>query len=346
MILSLAACHRQVRPMAAGGGAALPVPVDTASSGAADPADPVLPPEKEELFAMQAALLSASTPAEIDAWLSKARYQKKIIEAISRPAEAKPWKDYRPIFLDGARIANGRAFLAEHRAELDAVQAQTGVPAEIIVAIIGVETNYGRITGNYRVLDALYTLGFFYPKREEFFRGELLQLFALAKEEKLDLGTLKGSYAGAMGWGQFMPSSYRNFARDGDGDGRRDLFNSTRDVFASIANYFIGHGWQAGQPVFVPAAADAGAAPFVPENFEASYSLADLATRGYRPQQAGAEDLPVTLLTLEGANGPEYWIGYRNFSVITRYNRSPLYAMAVFQLASEIGAGDRAAASP
>ena len=186
------------------------------------------------------------------------------------------------------------------------------------------------------MLDALYTLGFFYPRREEFFRSELIHLFSLAREEKLDLATLKGSYAGAMGWGQFMPSSYRNFARDGDGDGRRDLFGSRKDAFASIANYFIGHGWQTGKPAFIPASKDAGAAAFVPEDFVARYSLADLAARGYRPRDPGAPELPATLLTLEGASGPEYWIGYQNFYVITRYNRSPMYAMAVFQLAQEI----------
>lgn len=278
-------------------------------------------------------------PEEIRAWLSQARYQQSIINAITKPAEGKPWKDYRPIFLTETRIRQGRDFYLEHRSQLEKVSAQTGVPAEIIVSIIGVETSYGRVTGSYRVLDALYTLGFFYPRREEFFRSELINLFALAKEENLDLATLKGSYAGAMGWGQFMPSSYRDYARDGDGDGRRDLLGSVNDAFASIANYFIGYGWQIGQPTFIPATADSGAAPFVPEDFVARYSLVDLAARGYRPRDPGAPDLPVTLLTLEGVNGPEYWIGYQNFYVITRYNRSPRYAMAVYQLSQEIAAG-------
>lgn len=316
-----------------------PVAVTSPVAAAAANAAPVLTAEREAAFVAEAAQISGMTPAEIRAWLAQARYQQSIINAITRPAEGKPWKDYRPIFLTETRIQQGRTFYLEHRSELDKVAAETGVPAEIIVAIIGVETNYGRITGSYRVLDALYTLGFFYPRREEFFRSELRHLFALTREERLDLATLKGSYAGAMGWGQFMPSSYRNFARDGDGDGRRDLLGSTRDAFASIANYFIGHGWQTGQPAFVPAVADAGAAPFVPENFEAKYSLAELAARGYRPRDAGAPDLPATLLTLDGANGPEHWIGYQNFYVITRYNRSPMYAMAVHQLASEIAAG-------
>jgi membrane-bound lytic murein transglycosylase B len=276
---------------------------------------------------------------EIRAWLDQARYQQSIINAITRPAEGKPWKDYRPIFMTDARINSGRAFMAEHRSELDRVSAETGVPPQYIVAIIGVETSYGKVTGTYRVLDALYTLGFFYPRREEFFRSELSQLFALAREERLDLATLKGSYAGAMGWGQFMPSSYRNFGRDGDGDGRRDLIGSPRDAFASIANYFVGHGWQKGQPPFVPAVAAPDAQPFVPGDFEAKYSLADLAAKGYRPADANAPRQPATLLTLEGANGPEYWIGYQNFYVITRYNRSPMYAMAVHQLAQAIAAG-------
>ena len=349
----MAACAQPVRPLPPSGSSATPAQtaiaappaapvVATAAAAAAasaDAAPPVLTAEKEAAFVAEAAQRSGMPPAEIRAWLAQARYQQSIINAITRPAEGKPWKDYRPIFLTEARISQGRTFYAEHRSELDKVSRESGVPAEIIVAIIGVETNYGRITGSYRVLDALYTLGFFYPRREEFFRSELINLFALAKEERLDLATLKGSYAGAMGWGQFMPSSYRNYARDGDGDGRRDLLGSTNDAFASIANYFIGYGWQIGQPAFVPATADAGAAPFVPENFEAKFSLAELAARGYRPVDANAPNLPATLLTLDGANGPEYWIGYQNFYVITRYNRSPMYAMAVHQLAREIAAG-------
>jgi membrane-bound lytic murein transglycosylase B len=338
LLCLIVACTGPVKPTAQE-----PVPAQVASPPAALPPMDAPPPElavdKEESFIAEASKSSGMPAAEIRAWLAQAKYQQSIITAMTRPAESKPWKDYRPIFMTDARIDAGRTFYAEHKSELDKVAADSGVPAEIIVSIIGVETNYGRITGNYRVLDALYTLAFFYPRREEFFRGELANLFALARSDRLDLATLKGSYAGAMGWGQFMPSSYRDFGRDGDGDGRRDLIASPRDAFASIANYFIGHGWQTGQPAFVPAVADPGAAPFVPEDFQAKYTLADLAARGYRPQQPGAPDLPATLLTLDGANGPEYWIGYQNFFVITRYNRSPMYAMAVHQLASAIAAG-------
>ena len=352
LLVVVAGCAQPVKPAPAPAPVAAPAPapvapapvapVITPVAGTADA--PVVPPsaEKIEAFIAETAKSSGMPAEQVRDWLSQARYQQSIINAITRPAEGKPWKDYRPIFLTETRISQGRAFYAEHRSEIEKVSKDTGVPGEIIVAIIGVETNYGRITGSYRVLDALYTLAFYYPRREEFFRSELGHVFALAREEKLDLATLKGSYAGAMGWGQFMPSSYRNYAKDGDGDGRRDLLGSTRDAFASIANYFIGYGWHVGEPVFLPATADAGAAAFKPDDFTAKYTLADLAARGYRPVDTFAPKLPATLLTLEGAEGTEHWIGYHNFYVITRYNRSPMYAMAVFQLSQEIAAGQGA----
>lgn len=280
------------------------------------------------------------------AMLAQATYQQSIIDAITRPAEAKPWKDYRPIFLTADRIAKGRAFLETHREALAKVEAETGVPAAIVVAILGVETNYGANTGRYRVLDALYTLGFFYPKRAAFFRGELVQAFALAKEESLDLSTITGSYAGAMGWGQFIPSSYRAYAVDGDGDGQRDLWNSLPDVFASVANYFKVHKWQSGEPVAIPALRIEGAHDFNPESLEAQYSLAELAHKGYRPAHVLGHDAPATLLRLDGNSGPEYWITFNNFYVISRYNRSPLYSMAVFQLAQSIAVTDSATLAP
>jgi membrane-bound lytic murein transglycosylase B len=280
----------------------------------------------------------------VAAWLEQARFQQSIIDAMTRPAESKPWKAYRPIFLTAQRIDDGRAFLAQHREALAQVEADTGVPAEMIVAILGVETSYGRITGSYRVLDALYTLAFHYPKRAPFFRSELAQIFALVQEETLDLPALKGSYAGAMGWGQFMPSSYRAYAKDGDGDGRRDLFGSLPDVFASVANYFVAHGWQRGEPVALPAQRDPSALAFKPDSLEAKFSLPELAQKGYRPQQAVGHAVPATLLTLEGVDGDEYWITFKNFYVISRYNRSPLYSLAVFQLSQALHSRDASAA--
>jgi len=275
--------------------------------------------------------------AEVASILANARFQQSIIDAITRPAEAKPWKVYRPIFMTERRIVDGRAFLAEHRQALTKVEAETGVPAEMIVAIIGVETNYGRNTGSYRVIDALYTLGAHYPPRQTFFRSELGHVMKLAQEEQIDLTTVKGSYAGAMGWGQFMPSSYLAYARDGDGDGRRDLFGSLPDVFASIANYFVAHGWQPGKPVAVPATLDAGSSEFAPPTMEAVHSLESLAARGYRPVSAAGSDAMATVINLEGTQGREYWLGFRNFYVISRYNRSPLYSLAVYQLSQAIG---------
>lgn len=278
--------------------------------------------------------------------LAKAKYQQSIIDAITRPAEAKPWSAYRPIFMNAARIDGGRAFLVQHRDALTQVEADTGVPAELIVAIIGVETSYGKITGKYKVLDALYTLGFFYPKREAFFRGELEQVFKLAQEESLDLATLQGSYAGAMGWGQFMPSSYRAYAVDGDGDGKRDLFGSLPDIFASIANYFVAHGWEPGEPVALPAMRSGAGAEFVPDGMEAKYSLPDLAEKGYRPREAVGHAAKATVLNLDGADGREHWITFKNFYVISRYNRSPLYSLAVYQLSQAIADREDTAATP
>ena len=297
--------------------------------------------------------------AEIEAVLAKAQIREAIVNAMSRPAEAKPWRDYRPIFIQPKRIDGGRAFLAANHDALQRAEDKYGVPKEIVTAILGVETSYGGNKGSYPVIDALYTLAFAYPRsgdpakaaredqREAFFRDELAQLFALGKEEGLDIGTLKGSYAGAMGWGQFMPSSYREYAVDGDGDGRRDLFDDLDDVFASVANYFAKKGgWQAQGPVMQRATRDASAADFAnPGNsVTLDQTLASLAQKGYRPAamrfihtEAGP---PATLITLEGAAGPEYWIVYNNFKAITTYNISRLYATAVYQLAESIAGRD------
>ena len=286
----------------------------------------------------------------IESVLANAEMRESIIKAMSRPAEAKPWRDYRPIFISQARIDGGQAFMARHRDALARVESRTGVPAEIIVAIIGVETSYGANTGSYPVVDALYTLAFAYPRtgdpakadrenrREAFFRGELAQLFALGKEQRLDVTTLKGSYAGAMGWGQFMPSSYREFAADGNGDGRIDLFNSTDDVFASIANYFVEKGgWTRGGPVTVRAMRAPDARDFEPEGLYPDMTVAQLGGMGYRPMAASiASDEPALLINLEGVSGREHWLGFDNFYAITRYNISKHYAMAVYQLSEAI----------
>ncbi|WP_313271862.1 lytic murein transglycosylase B [Stenotrophomonas sp.] len=290
-------------------------------------------------------------PAYIEATLAQAQIREPIIAAMSRPAErVKPWNEYRPMFITQARIDGGRAFLAQHRDELMRVQERTGVPAEVIVSIIGVETSYGRNAGNHRVLDALYTLAFKYPRsgdpaklerevrRELFFRDELAKLFELSALEKLDITGIKGSYAGAMGMGQFMPSSYLDYAVDGNGDGRRDLFNSYDDVFSSIANYFVKKGgWVRGGTVAVPATLQAGFEEFNPTDWTPSLTVTELAARGYQPvTPVMAVNAKATPVTLEGSNGKQYWLGFQNYYAITRYNISKMYAMAVFQLSQAI----------
>jgi membrane-bound lytic murein transglycosylase B len=306
-------------------------------------------PAELSAFARQAAKDYRLDDEAVLATLKLARYRQSTVDAMSRPAEAvKIWKDYRPIFITPKRIRDGRAFLAANREALRKVQDETGVPAEIIVAILGVETSYGGNTGSYRALDALYTLAFWYPHvdpakkqhdddREAFFRDQLAQLFAMAKEEHFDITALTGSYAGAMGWAQFMPSSYRQYAKDGDGDGRADLFGgSMPDLFASVANYFVGYGWQKGEPIAVRAIHDPATVAFAPDDFTPKFTLAQLGAKGYRPEVSMGHEMNGSLLSLEGAQGGEDWIVFNNFYVITRYNHSPMYAMAVYQLAQAI----------
>lgn len=278
--------------------------------------------------------------SDVLATLSKAKRQQSILDAMSRPAEAKPWKDYRPIFLTDKRRDDGVAFYRANRELIDRAADEFAVDAEVIVAIIGVETSYGRNFGSYKVLDALVTLGFYYPPRATFFRGELRQLFLLGdKHMAYPIDELVGSYAGAMGWGQFIPTSVANFARDYDGDGRIDLWNSLPDIVGSVANYFAVHGWQKDQPVATRANPRADARELKPDGLEPVYPIEQLEGWGYVPADDIKPTELATLLRLEGSAGEETWLTFRNFYVISRYNRSPLYSMAVWQLSREIAAG-------
>lgn len=283
---------------------------------------------------------TGKNPQTLNALLDGATMQQGILDAISRPAESKPWKDYRPIFMTPARIDGGVAFYQAHRALLDRVAGEYGVPPQYIVAIIGVETNYGRIVGSYKVLDALVTLAFYYPPRAPFFREQLKTLLELP-DSKLagPLESLVGSYAGAQGWGQFMPSSIRDFAVDEDHDGRIDLHDSADDIVASIANYLHAHGWERGAPVVARAQPDARAQAVKVTDATPKWPLEQFEAWGYAPLQRLDPGRLTSLQKLDGANGPEYWFTFQNFYVITRYNRSPLYAMAVDQLADAIAAG-------
>ncbi|MDM5071643.1 MULTISPECIES: lytic murein transglycosylase B [Aeromonas] len=275
--------------------------------------------------------------AELQAATAQARLRQEILDTISKPWEARPWHSYRPLFVTQARIQDGVNFWQRHADALARAEQHYRVPASLIVAIIGIETFYGRQMGRHSVLDSLYTLGFHYPAREEFFAKEFAQLVLLAKEEKWPLTRLRGSYAGAMGMGQFMPSSYRHYAVDFDGDGKRDLFANPVDAIGSVANYFALHQWRWGESAVEPALI--GLAPVStllrPEP-ELRQLWAELAAAGIELATPLAPDTPVKLLALEQADGPEYWVARHNFYVITRYNRSPLYAMAVHQLSQAI----------
>jgi membrane-bound lytic murein transglycosylase B len=272
--------------------------------------------------------------------LSQARISDTILAAISRPAEAKPWYQYRPIFIQDERIRLGREFLVEHRAILDKAEQQFGVPREIIAAIIGVETRYGKNTGSYKVIDSLVTLGFKYPKRGEFFRSELEQFLLLTREQQLDPHSLKGSYAGAMGIPQFISSSYRNYAVDFDGDKHIDIWNNPADAIGSVANYFTEHGWVSGDEIAVPANVSGERyLMLIDKKLEPELTLAQMAEYGVSASAEHKPDTRAKLLSYELEDGVELWLGFKNFYVITRYNHSPLYAMAVFQLAREIAAG-------
>jgi membrane-bound lytic murein transglycosylase B len=274
---------------------------------------------------------------ELSRLFAQAQLREDILRAISRPAESKPWYDYRPIFLTTSRIEGGVRFWDEHADILAAAEQAFGVDAQVIVAIIGVETRYGHNAGSYRVIDALSTLAFAYPPRAKFFRGELEQFLLLTDEERVDRSEAQGSYAGAMGHGQFIASSYRRYAVDFDADGRRDLWHSKRDIIASVANYLHVHGWQLGAPVAEPALVNGiPDAALAAAGLKPSLMVADLQAQGITTRQDHSGDRPVSLVELEQRDGPEYWLGFNNFYVITRYNRSPLYAMAVYQLSEEI----------
>ena len=276
--------------------------------------------------------------AELTRLLEDAQFQEGIIRLITRPAEAKPWYEYRAIMVTPERIEQGVEFWQRNADTLRRAEAELGVPPEIVTAILGVETRYGRNTGRHRVLDALFTLGFGYPKRASFFRKELEQFLLMAREEHLDARTLTGSYAGAMGKSQFMPSSFRAYAIDFDGDGRRDLWGSDADAIGSIANYFVRNGWRRGERVALPASGvDSRHQRFLEAGLKPGFTLGELAAAGVRVATDGLPaDTPCSLFDLDEENGPAYWAGLQNFFAITRYNRSELYAMAVYQLSREI----------
>ena len=270
--------------------------------------------------------------------LGQAEIKDSIVELISKPAEKTlTWGEYRPIFMSRERVTVGAAFWQENRDTLEGVSGATGVPIEILVGIIGVETYFGRITGGHRVLDALATLTFEYPPRAQFFRGELEQFLLLVREEEMQASEVFGSYAGAMGRPQFMPSSYRAYAVDSTGDGKRDIWNNWTDVAGSIANYFLAHGWRSGEEITTQATIGSRWSGPIPDNkLKPEETVESLSQAGIMFSTDLPGDSAGQLLTLKGKKSNEHWVGFHNFFVITRYNHSAMYAMAVHQLGQEI----------
>lgn len=268
--------------------------------------------------------------------LAKAERKDSILEAISRPAEkTKPWHEYRDIFLTPKRIKAGKAFLKEHKATFDAVEAKYGIPRELIAAIIGVETFYGRNMGSYRVIDALATLGFDYPQRSLFYR-ELKNYFLMVRDNQLDPLSIKGSYAGAMGLGQFIPSSYISYAVDYDGDGHKDLWNNVDDAIASVAYYFKRYGWQPNEPVSATVTLyNAEADELANKTLSLGGDFSHWKEKGVNPPK-NVTNREAALYRYKTESGDEYWLGFKNFYVITRYNRSRLYVRAVFELSEAL----------
>ena len=276
---------------------------------------------------------------ELEEVLAAAERRQDIIDLMRRPAERRlNWHEYRKIFLDEQRIAGGVEFWQQNQATLERAEKEYGVAPEVIVAIIGVETRYGRVTGRHRVVDALMTLAFDYPPRASFFRKELTQFLLLAREEGKNPTSLTGSYAGAMGFGQFIPSSYRNYAVDFDRDGVRDIWQNRTDAIGSVANYFSRHGWRGAAQVTLPVQLKAETEQLLVianQSLKPTHSVAEMAEMGVIVDGLDPE-ARVLLLRLLGGDKPEYWLGFDDFYVITRYNHSRLYAMAVYQLGQEI----------
>lgn len=280
--------------------------------------------------------------AELETLFAQVEVKDSILKAISKPAErSKPWYEYRQIFLDQARINAGIAYWKKHEKALVRAEAELGVPAEIILAILGVETRFGGNMGSFRVVDALSTLAFRYPPRSPFFRSELKNFLILTREEEMSQLEPVGSYAGAMGLGQFMPSSFREYAVDFDGDGHRDIWTNPTDAIGSIANYLRRHGWQPGETMVHPTQYQGSDLPqdLIDRGLKPSVTREELRKSGLSTAHLPEGDDAITVFSLTQPDGEELWLGRQNFYAITRYNHSRMYAMAVIQLSQAIRDG-------
>lgn len=293
-----------------------------------------------EVFIRQLAAGHQFNPRELRRLFEQVKIQTSVLRAVSRPVTARPWYEYRATQLTEARIRSGVDYWQRHADTLVRASAEYGVPEEIIVATIGLETFYGRNTGTSNVFAALATLAFAYPPRAELFRGELEQFLLLARELNIHPSRRKGSYAGALGIAQFLPSSYRRDAIDFDGDGKRDLW-SHGDAIGSVANYYSRYGWQNGQPILLSIERDPERAGdefvrLLERGLAPHATVAMVRNSGAIPTGPVALDMLVSVFGAEDQAGMRYWMGFNNFYVITRYNRSINYALAVYELAQEL----------
>ena len=307
-----------------------------AQSDEAEGKGPALRPEVQA-FVNRMDAIWGFDPVEITRLLSTIKPNQGVQKAIAAPSTAKPWHEFRPLFVDQSRIDNGVKFWDAHADVLARARAEFGVPEAVIVSIVGIETRYGRFTGGFRTLDALYTLGFDGDNRPEFFRGELEQFLVLAREQRWDPATITGSFAGALGLPQFMPSSYRRYAIDFNGDGVIDLWNTPADAIGSVASYLRQFGWRDGQLVVAPvrlAATDPDA--LLANGLRPVITVGEWRSRGVEPMGELPATLNAALFRLDLLGGAEYWFGFDNFWALLQYNRSRNYAMAVHQLAGEL----------
>ena len=301
------------------------------------PAQPVLRAEYEA-FVDELVAKHGLDRAALRRLFAQIRPQPSIIRAMNAPSTSRPWYVFRKNHVDAVHINGGVKFWSQHAATLARAKREYGVPEEIITATIGIETHYGGYTGNFKILDALATLAFDYPKRAEFFRDELEQFVLMGKEMSLDLANLRGSYAGAMGIPQFMPSSYRKYAVDFDGDGQRNLWSNVADVIGSVANYYKLHDWRPGEAIVVPARVSTTPDAALVDDITPKTPISEFRKLGIQPVGEVKDDALAALLPLETESGMQYWFGLKNFYVITRYNRSTNYAMAVYEIAQGIKA--------
>lgn len=321
--------------LALGLAAALPFP-----AGAQAPAAFASRPDVQAFVADMVARHGFSR-RELDALFAKVRHQPAAIRAMTPQVKgARSWQQYRARFLTRERIDGGVAFWNRHAALLERAAAEYGVPPEIVVAIIGVETEYGRVMGSFRVADALATLAFDYPRRADFFRSELEEFLLLARETDADVFGFRGSFAGAVGLPQFMPGSYRRYAVDFDGDGRRDLRGSAADAIGSVAHFLRSHGWEPGGPIALPATLAAPDARALADGgVDPVRSAAELRIARVEFDGAVPDETAAVLVELDSTDAEsEFRVGFRNFHVVTRYNRSSFYAISVIELAQAIRA--------